>query len=361
MFSLIEIEDVVAIPPRDFGKPLKQVALERLREAYEGKIIEELGYVLSSLPLRLGLRLAYFAYLEKWVLLGTLMGIAGGLSAIAFTNLLRIFESLFHGIYHGVLDGNRLLFPLIPALGGLISGLLVYTFAPEAEGHGTDSVIDAIHRRWCRIRWRVPLIKSLASAVTISSGGSAGKEGPIAQIAAGVGAVLSDVLHLHLRDKRVILISGLAAGIGSIFKSPLGASIFAVEVMYKRDFEIEALIPAILSSIIGYTIYCLYDGWEPVLSHPEYVYKNPVELVFFLVTGVVAGLVAVAYVKVFYGMRDAFALLRIPNHVKPAFALALHGGFLTRLSRPLGALVIFLRAWRPTQTAHLPLSSRRSE
>jgi CIC family chloride channel protein len=111
--------------------------------------------------------------------------------------------------------------------GGLLSGWLVYTFAPEAEGHGTDAAIDSFHNRRGEMRARVPLIKMLASAATIGTGGSGGREGPIAQIGAGFGSYLATRLKLSARDRRVLLAVGMGAGVGAIFRAPLAGALFA--------------------------------------------------------------------------------------------------------------------------------------
>ena len=112
---------------------------------------------------------------------------------------------------------------MVTGLGGLLSGLIVYSLAPEAEGHGTDAAIHAFHHKKGEIRSRVPVIKLIAFALTIGSGGSAGREGPITQIGAGFGSLLGKILHLDEREKRIILVAGLAAGLGAIFKAPFGA------------------------------------------------------------------------------------------------------------------------------------------
>lgn len=259
---------------------------------------------------KLGLDISALGYFRKWIILGFLIGVVGGVGAIIFTTLLKFFETFFENIS-----------PIIiaPVIGGLISGLLVYTFAPEAEGHGTDAVIDAVHRGWAKIRARVPLIKTIASAITIASGGSAGKEGPIAQIAAGLGSIVGSELKLSINDRRILVIAGVAAGIGAIFKAPLGASIFAIEVLYTRDYEVEAMVPAIIASIVAYSIYGTYTGWSPVLTHPIYVFSNPLELIFVIILGIVCGFMSVSYVTVFYGTRDwVFKKLNIKDHFKPA-------------------------------------------
>ncbi len=140
-------------------------------------------------------------YIQRWVLWSIIIGIVAGLGAIGFYLLLQTTSAFFQGYvsgYHPALPAGepsilsflsnsfRLwVLALIPAVGGLIAGLIIYTFAPEAEGHGTDAVIDAFHNKNGEIRRRVPLVKTIASAITIGSGGSAGREGPIAQIGSG--------------------------------------------------------------------------------------------------------------------------------------------------------------------------------
>src|SRR5579872_2178712 len=138
-----------------------------------------------------------------------------------------------------------LFIPISTAIGGLIAGLLVFTFAPEAEGHGTDAAIDAFHNKGGVIRRRVPIIKTIASAFTIGTGGSAGREGPTAQIAAGFGSMIGEIFGLSVRDRRIALAAGIGAGIGSIFKSPFGGAILSAEILYSGgDIEAETLIPS---------------------------------------------------------------------------------------------------------------------
>ncbi|MCD6186933.1 MAG: chloride channel protein, partial [Desulfuromusa sp.] len=189
---------------------------------------------------------------------------------------------------------------LLPALGGLISGWLVYTFAPEAEGHGTDGAIEAFHRKGGVIRGRVPIIKTIASVVTIGTGGSAGREGPIAQIGAGFGSFVATKLGLSAKDRRLLLMAGMAGGIGATFRSPLGGALFAAEVLYRDpDFEHEGLIPCIISSIIAYSLFGAVTGWKPLLDTPMFRFEQPLELLLYLVLGVICALFGVVYVKFF--------------------------------------------------------------
>jgi CIC family chloride channel protein len=208
---------------------------------------------------------------------------------------------------------------LLPAAGGLLAGIIIFTFAPEAEGHGTDAVIDAYNNKRGIIRKRVPIIKAISSIITIGTGGSAGREGPIAQIGAGFGSALATFLKLSDRDRRIMLICGTAAGIGSIFKAPLGGSIFAIEVLYKSDMETEGLVPAFISSTVAYSIFSSFFGWGHIFSMPSFSFTHPSELVFYGILGILCAATAILFVVIFYGMRNKFFRpLKIKPHFKPA-------------------------------------------
>nr|CBH39393.1 putative chloride channel [uncultured archaeon] len=286
-------------------------------------------------------------YIQRWVLLSILIGIVAGFGAFAFYLLLQIMTDFFLGYLAGFQptppageqDVPYISLPtapfhlwvlaLMPALGGLIVGLIIYSFAPEAEGHGTDAIIDAFHNKKGVIRKRVPLIKAIASAITIGSGGSAGREGPIAQIGGGFGSFLGTKLKLGERETRMMMVCGAAAGIGAMFKAPLGSALFGTEVLYKRDFEMESLIPAIVSSVVAYAVFCSIPsiGWHPIFDTPPYTFTHPKELIFFAVLGIACTALGIFYIKVFYATRAFFKRLAIPNHLKPAIGGALVGIF----------------------------------
>ncbi len=214
---------------------------------------------------------------------------------------------------------------LLPALGGIISGWLVYTFCPEAEGHGTDAAINAYHQKGGFVRGRVPIIKTIASAFTLTTGGSGGREGPIAQIGAGFGSFLATKLKLSDRERRIMLAAGMGAGVGSIFRAPLAGALFAAEVMYRdMEFETEIIIPAGISSVVAYCVYCLFFGWGTLFQSPDFVFSNPIELGPYTLLAVLVIPFGYLYVRSFYGIHDLFAKLRVPRHIKPAI-----GGLLT--------------------------------
>ena len=209
---------------------------------------------------------------------------------------------------------------LVPTVGGLISGALVFTFAPEAEGHGTDALVKAFHRGAGQIRSRVPLIKGVASIITIGTGGSAGQEGPIAQIGAGFGSALARLLRLTAGERRLLMLAGAAGGIGAIFRAPLGGALFAGEVLYMTTAtESAALLPCLASAIVAYSTFALFISPRPIFVVPPLEFHGFRELPVFAVLAVVCAAVGWLYVKVFYGMRDyVFHPLPIPRHVKPA-------------------------------------------
>ena len=155
-------------------------------------------------------------YFKKWFVIGIFLGIAAGIGALIFYYMIIYAQQLFLGQIAGTqlpnavgegsttyIPGNYLLVPISIIIGGLLSGLIIYRFAPEAEGHGTDAMIDAFHNKKGKVRRRIPIVKAVASAITIGSGGSAGREGPTAQIAAGIGSWLSDVFKLTPDERRI--------------------------------------------------------------------------------------------------------------------------------------------------------------
>jgi len=207
---------------------------------------------------------------------------------------------------------------VLPAA-GLLVGWLVQRFAPEAEGHGTDAVIDAFHRKRSIMRGRVIPIKLIASMFTIGSGGSAGREGPVAQVGAGFASALSRALRLSTRDRRTLLVAGMAGGIGGMFRAPLGGALFAIDVLYSdNEFESEALIPAVIASIVSYVVNNSLTGWSIVFNTPSLRFTRPAELLAYLVLAVLLALVGIVYLSVFYAVRDGFFKpLPVPDWVKP--------------------------------------------
>ena len=289
----------------------------------------------------------------RWMFYSVFIGVAGAFSALGFSFLvdwvsdgalveLVGYRPPVEGASSGdAFDLTKSLNPLrpwllfvVPAVGGLLSGWLVFKYAPEAEGHGTDAVIKAFHREGGLIRPRVAFIKAVASSLTIGSGGSAGREGPVAQIAATIGSYFATKLKLNDQDRREFLIAGMAAGVGSIFRAPLGGAFFAVEVMYRDDIETRSIMPAMVAAITGYSIYSWVAGSSTVFTTPELSFINPAELVPLTVFAVACALVGIVYTNIFYATKERiFDRLAIPARFKPAI-----GGLL------VGAIAYFFPA-----------------
>lgn len=280
-------------------------------------------------------RIRSASYLRKWIVLGAGIGVVGGLGAILFYTALDASTHLFLGVLAGYApptpagEGGTPItqatrpwaIPLVVALGGLISGLIVFRFAPEAEGHGTDAAIDAFHHHPRGIRARIPLIKLVASAITIGSGGSGGREGPTAQISAGFGSFLGRLLDLDARDARIAVTVGMAAGIGAIFRAPLGGAILGAELLYRDDVESDALVPSFIATIIAYSIFGAVEGFSPIFgTQARFGFSDPAQLGWYAVIGLACGLVGLVYVTSFYGLTDRFRRWAVPPALKPAIA-----------------------------------------
>jgi len=257
-----------------------------------------------------------------------------GLGAVVFLLSLQfMYDRILGGLLHfqmppaGEGTPHAITYPypwwlvvLVPAVGGLVSGLLVFTWAPEAEGHGTDAMIRAFHRGGGIIRTRVPVIKTIASIITIGTGGSAGQEGPIAQIGAGFGSWLARLLRLSPTERRLLMLAGTAGGVGAIFRAPLGGALFAGEVLYSSTaFESAALLPCLASSIVAYSTFALFITPQPVFSLPGVTFHGLRELPLFMVLTLACAALGWVYVRVFYGLRDwCFKPMPIPRQIKPA-------------------------------------------
>ena len=281
-------------------------------------------------------------YLLKWLFLSTLIGVVAGLGAIAFYAAIHFSTSVLLGGLVGYTppepagEGQTIimsfwasahpwLLPVVTTLGGLTAGIIVFTFAPEAEGHGTDAAIAAFHEG-TPIRARIPLVKLIASAITIGSGGSAGREGPAAQISAGFGSILATLLHLDAQDRRIALATGIGAGIGAIFRAPLGGAILAAEILYTNDLEAEAIIPALIASIVGYSIFGAWSGWNPIFATPtNLAFTSPPQLLYYVLLGVLCGFMGWLYSHGFYGITHFFHRLHLPKWLKPGIGGLLVG------------------------------------
>jgi chloride channel protein, CIC family len=262
------------------------------------------------------------SFLRKWGLIGVLIGLGAGLGATA---LIWCIDVVTHAVmiplvgYTRPLPGGEggsvaysfhmarpWLLPVVTGATGLLGGFLTWKFAPETSGIGTNAAIRAFH--WGeRIRFPTAIFKLITSALTIGGGLTSGREGPIAQIGAATGASIADLLKLSAHERHIALAAGLGAGIAAIFKAPLAGALIAAEIFYTEDFEVEALVPGVIASVIGYTIVGAVTGFQPIFTLPAGMteFRHPLSLILFAVLGVGCGLLARVLVGV-YGRVERF-------------------------------------------------------
>ncbi len=270
----------------------------------------------------------HFGHRRRVVLLSVLVGtVATGTTILVFLGVEYasfLLQTVLMGVRHPTPSGEQLIFPilaggtlrpwlvvLLPTLGGLLGGWLVFTFAIEARGHAIDSTIRAFHKSKGRIPLRIPMVRALAAVLTIGSGGSAGRIGPIAHLGAGIGSWLATRLNLTAAERRTLAIAGCAAGIGAICRAPLGGALVAVEILYKDDFESSAILPCIVSSVTAYSLFMWFLSSPLAGSHtptihtfPDLTLKMPFDLAEYLVLAVICGLLGRAFVALFNLMRN---------------------------------------------------------
>jgi chloride channel protein, CIC family len=267
------------------------------------------------------------------VTFAVLVGVGAGLGTIVFIRMIAFFNQLFFG------DGKLLGLPfgtyviLLPVIGGLIVGPLTHFIAPEAKGHGVPEVLTAIAVKGGKIRPVVVLVKALGSAITIGSGGSVGREGPIIQIGAALGSTFGQMFKFSETRIITLVAAGAAAGIAATFNAPIAGVMFAIEVIL-GDFGIKNLSTMVISAVTASVISRAVLGENPAFTVPAYRLNSPWELLLYLGLGIAAGLAAIAFVKALYFMEDVFEHWKFPPYLKPAvggLGLGILGYFLPRV------------------------------
>ncbi|MGD1239746.1 chloride channel protein [Mycobacterium seoulense] len=266
---------------------------------------------------RFGASIRRSGYLQKWLLLGLMIGFVAGLGAVVFYLALKYTGEFLLGYLggyhiptpvgegggHGDTGFRRAwAIPLVTTGGALLSAFIVAKLAPEATGHGTDQAIEAVHDDPRAIRFRAVLVKMVASALTIGSGGSAGREGPTAQISAGFCSLLARRLHLSDEDGRIAVALGIGAGIGAIFAAPLGGAVLAASITYRDDFDYRCLLPGFITSGTAYAVLGAFLGFDPLFGYidAEYRFERAWPLLWFVVIGLVAFAVGYLYARTFH-------------------------------------------------------------
>ena len=280
--------------------------------------------------------------LYRWALIGITVGVIAGFVAIAFYYALEYSSDFLLGTLLGInlpVNGfapttqytwttNPHTFWILPVLmvaGAAGVGVVITYWAPETAGHGTDEAIAAFHEGRGEVRARAPPFKFLVSVLTLGTGGSGGREGPTAQIGAGIGSIVGGPLGLSTRERRIALMTGVGAGIGAIFKAPFGAALLSSEILYMSDFEPDVIMPSILASVISYSIFGSVEGFGPEFASPAGLNWTPLQLPIYALLGGIAAAAGVLYVVAFQRSKRFFDTMRAPRWMQPVIGFAIVG------------------------------------
>lgn len=270
-------------------------------------------------------------------IMAAITGIVCGVIAVCFRFLVNVFTDLFQVKINASLNSFypfHIIF--LPALGGILSGLLVYFFAKEAKGHGIPQVMEAFEMFGGMIRKRIVAVKALSSAVTIGSGGSAGREGPIVQMGAGIGSAFGQFFKLNVYQTRILLSCGVAGAVSATFDTPVGGVLFAIELII-REFKTKSFVPIVISSVFASLTSKLFlslIGQKPelIFALPPYNIVSNWEFLFYIILGLICGGIAFLYVKSVYLSEDIFGKMNFSEFLKPAV-----GGLFTGI---IGAILL---------------------
>ncbi len=251
--------------------------------------------------------------------LAVVVGLAGGFGAVGFRYLINFFQNLAYGsseeLLNVVLALPWFLKVWVPAAGGLVVGPLVYFFAREAKGHGVPEVMEAVALKGGVIRKRVVFVKILASAISISTGGSVGREGPIVQIGSAIGSALGQMLKVSQDRMRTLVGCGAAAGIAATFNAPIAGAMFALEVIL-GEFGLATFSPIVISSVVSTAVSRAFLGDIPAFIVPAYELVSVWEFPLYLVLGIFCAVVGVTFTRVLYRVEDLFNDFKFPEYLK---------------------------------------------
>ncbi len=274
------------------------------------------------------------------LLLGAVTGVLCGFGAVIFHRSIELIRDLFFYLPPSIFPGFKTFYPdtaisivfvlFVPALGGLVVGILAMIFEKGKKGEGIPNVILAVATKGGIIKGSVAVLKTVQTAISIGTGGAGGKEGPIVQIGAAIGSGFGQFLNLSSDRLRILVGCGAAAGLSAAFNAPLGGAIFTMEIIL-RTFNSRSLGPIIVSSVFATVISRGIIGEEPAFQIPVYNLNSNSEFLFYIVLGILSGLIAVYFVKVVFYFDDFFTKVKMPTFLKPAL-----GGLM------VGAIGLFL-------------------
>jgi len=263
------------------------------------------------------------------IFMAIIVGILGGYGAVLFRWMIGFFQKVSFGNGGDNLLSNLMVLPyysrlIPPIIGGAVVGLIIYFFAREAKGHGVPEVMEAVALKGGIIRKRVVLIKSLASAICIGTGGSAGREGPIVQIGSAIGSSFGQIMKVSADRMRTLVGCGAAAGIAATFNAPLAGVMFAMEIIL-GEFGIATFSPIVVSSVMATVISRAHLGDYPAFVIPHYTLVSTMEIPLYMVLGIIAGVVGVIFTSSLYKIEDLFDSIKIPDYTKAAIGGLLIG------------------------------------
>ncbi|MDJ0781457.1 MAG: chloride channel protein [Desulfosarcinaceae bacterium] len=268
-----------------------------------------------------------------------LVGLAGGFGAVGFRHLINFVQRLAYGgdgaLLHLAEQLPFLHILLVPAAGGLIVGPLVYFYAAEAKGHGVPEVMDAVALKNGLIRKRLVVIKSLASAICIGTGGSVGREGPIVQIGSAIGSAIGQLLKVSAQRMRTLVGCGAAAGIAATFNAPIAGAMFSLEIIL-AEFGVATFSPIVISAVVATAVSRHYLGDIPAFAVPAYELVSVWEFPFYISLGLICGAVGVAFIRALYATEDLFERIRFPEYLKAAVGGLILGVVALRFPHILG-------------------------
>ncbi len=255
------------------------------------------------------------------IIIAIIIGVISGYAAVGIRFLIEEFSHLSYpgngSILENIMNTPWYLIILVPTIGGLIVGPLIYFFAPEAKGHGVPEVMQAILLKGGKIRPRVAAVKTLASAITIGTGGSVGREGPIIQIGSSIGSTIGQIFKVPHKKLKTLVACGAAAGIAAAFNAPIAGALFAVEIIL-MDFAVAQFSPIVISAVMATVISHSYEGNLAAFTVPAYEYASPYELGFYFILGAACGLVSYLFIKTLYFSEDFFdEKIKLPEYFKP--------------------------------------------
>ncbi|HUU39877.1 MAG TPA: chloride channel protein, partial [Desulfatiglandales bacterium] len=252
------------------------------------------------------------------LLFSNMIGVGAGFGAILFRWLIGFFQNLFFDKGQHVLSfmGSYYVI-IIPAIGGIFVGLLIYFFSSESKGHGVPEVMLAVATAGSKIRPRVAAMKALISSICIGSGGSVGREGPIIQISSALGSAMGQLFRFTEDKKRILIACGAAGGIAATFNAPLAGIFFALEVIL-REYGTRYFSSVVLSAVTATIISRTFLGSNPAFMVPPYALVSSWEILFYFILGFLAAFIGWVFIKVLYKSEDIFDSIKIPSYVKPA-------------------------------------------